>query len=270
VPPSRVSAPTPPRDRAPLVLRLHQLGDAEVEQLDLAVDADQHVHRLDVAVDDQVGVRVRDRREHVEKEPQPVVDPQRALVAILVDGDAVDVLEDQVGLSRGGHARVDQVRDVRVRDAREDVPLAAEALLGGAPEPRDVEQLDGGAPFEAAVAALRQPHAAGPALADERDQPVGAQHLAGERRRRRAARRQHHVLEKLRRVHRLVLGRGAGADRRRARRRARDARQPRRALLAGISSASSRYGLSVRQRSALRRGIGVPAIGSVPAIAWCR
>ena len=50
---------------------LEQLGDAEVEQLDAAVLCDQDVGRLDVAMDDEVGVRVRHRGEDVEEEPHP-------------------------------------------------------------------------------------------------------------------------------------------------------------------------------------------------------
>jgi hypothetical protein len=46
---------------------LQQLGDAEIEQLHLAVVVDQHIRRLDVPVNDQVGVRVRNGIEHLEK-----------------------------------------------------------------------------------------------------------------------------------------------------------------------------------------------------------
>jgi hypothetical protein len=49
-------------------IALEQLGNPEVEQLDLAADADEHVGRLDVAVHDQVGVCVGDGLEHVEKQ----------------------------------------------------------------------------------------------------------------------------------------------------------------------------------------------------------
>jgi hypothetical protein len=46
---------------------LEQFGDPEIEQLDLALSGDEHVGRLDVSVDNQVGVRVRNGCEHVEK-----------------------------------------------------------------------------------------------------------------------------------------------------------------------------------------------------------
>ena len=61
---------------------------------------DQHVERLDVAMDDQVGVRMRDRREHVEEQPHARRDVEPALVALVVDALALDVLEHQVRLAR--------------------------------------------------------------------------------------------------------------------------------------------------------------------------
>ena len=61
--PSRVSAVT-----SPAGFTFQQLGDAEIEQLDLAVRAHQHVGRLDVAVHDQIRVRVGDGGQHVQEQ----------------------------------------------------------------------------------------------------------------------------------------------------------------------------------------------------------
>src|ERR1700682_75863 len=44
-----------------------KLGNPEVEQLDMTVVRDEHGRRLDVAVDNQVGVRVRNGRQDVQK-----------------------------------------------------------------------------------------------------------------------------------------------------------------------------------------------------------
>src|ERR1700732_1660070 len=46
-------------------LTFEKFGDTEIQKLDLAIFADQHIRRLDVAMDDQVGMRVRDRAEHL-------------------------------------------------------------------------------------------------------------------------------------------------------------------------------------------------------------
>ena len=158
-----------------------QLGDAEVEQLHLAVGRHQDVRRLQVAVDDQVGVGVRDRRLHVEEQPDAVLDAEPLVVAVAIDVPAVDVLEDQVRLAGPRYAGVDQPRDVRVRQPREDVAFAPEPVLAFPPEERGVQQLDRGPALEAAVAALGQPDAAHSALVDRRHQRVWADRLAGQR-----------------------------------------------------------------------------------------
>ena len=66
----------------------------------MAVVADKDVGRLEVAVNNQVGMRVGDGAEDVEEEPQPRLDPECVIVAVGVDGGAVDVLDDEVRLSR--------------------------------------------------------------------------------------------------------------------------------------------------------------------------
>ena len=111
--------------------RLEQLGDAEVEQLDLAVAGHEHVRRLQVAVDDQVGVGVRDRRQDVEEQADARLDAEPLVVAVAIDVLAVDVLEHQVGLTGARHAGVDQPRDVRVREPGED-----RSPRGGSAPPR--------------------------------------------------------------------------------------------------------------------------------------
>ncbi len=73
---------------------------------------------------------------------------------------------------------------MRVRQPRQDRALAAEALLAGAADEAQVQQLDGGAALEAAVAAPGQPHRPHPALSDLRLERVGPERLAGQRRRR--------------------------------------------------------------------------------------
>jgi hypothetical protein len=166
--------------RIPLGIRVDQLRNPEVEQLDVTVDADQHVARLDVAMDDQVGVRVSDGLEHVEEQAQPRLDAQRARVAILVDGLAVDVLENEIGLPGLRDARVDQMRDAWVSEPREERAFAPEPLFAGAIDQRDVQELDRGLTFEAAVTAVGEPDAAAAALSNHRNESVGTEHLPRE------------------------------------------------------------------------------------------
>ena len=143
-------------------------------------------------------------------------------------------------------------------DLGEKVAFAPEPLLAGAPHQRDVQQLDRRASLEAAVAALRQPDAAHPALADGRDQPVGADDLSLQRRRVGGGLNagQSRPPETRTACRPLVLGEQAlqvGAERRVACAIA-ASQAARRSPV--IASASSRYGLSARQRSGLSGGTG--------------
>ena len=156
------------------VQRLPQLGQAEVDDLGAARVGDHDVGRLEVAVDHQIGMRVSDGVEDVDEQADPAVDVEGEALAVAVDVLAFDVLEDQVGLAHRGHAGIDQVRDVRVGQLRQDAALAREPLFAGAADERDVQQLHRSAALVAAVAALGQPHRAHAAAAERRDQRVGA------------------------------------------------------------------------------------------------
>ena len=159
-----------------------QLGDAEVEQLDLSVGGHEDVRGLEVAMHDQVGMRVGHGRQHVEEQANALLDAQARFVAVGVEVPALDELEHQVGLARVGHAGVDQPGDVRMGEPREDGAFAPEALFTAAADQRGVQQLDRDLALEAAVAARGQPHAAHAAVADRRFQRVGADRDAGQRR----------------------------------------------------------------------------------------
>ncbi len=121
---------------------------------------------------------VCDGGEHVEKQTDTGFNRQPLLVAVPVDVAAFHVLEDQIGLASVRHAGVDQTSDLRMRQAREDRPLAFEALLTAAADERSVEQLHGGAALEAAIAARGQPDGAHSAVADPRHQRIRAEHDA--------------------------------------------------------------------------------------------
>ena len=131
---------------------LNQLGDAEVEQLDLSCRRHEDVRRLQVAVHDQVGVGVRDRRLDVEKEADARLDAEPLLVAEAIDVTAGDVFEHQVRLAGARDAGVDQPGDVRMGEAREEGAFALEALLAAAADQRGVQQLQRRLTLEAAVA----------------------------------------------------------------------------------------------------------------------
>ncbi len=125
-------------------------------------------------------MRVGDRVEHVEEEAKPRLDAETAAVAVAIYRLALDVLEDEIRLSGRRHSGVEEARDVGIGKARENAPLAPEAFLAGAADEARVQELDGGVALELAVAAASQPYVAHSALADEGDQRVGADRLAGE------------------------------------------------------------------------------------------
>jgi hypothetical protein len=77
-------------------------------------------------VDDQVGVRVADRFAGLQEQPQAHVQRLRVGAAPVGDRFAVDVFQRQVGLVVAD-AGVEQARDVRMFQPREDLALAGEA-----------------------------------------------------------------------------------------------------------------------------------------------
>ena len=74
----RVSSAVLPRSPG-----VHQLRDAEVEQLRRAAGRDQDIGRLDVAMDDQVLMRVLDRGADLEEERQARAQVEALFVAVL-------------------------------------------------------------------------------------------------------------------------------------------------------------------------------------------
>ena len=131
---SRVSAAASGLCEAPVgVVAVDELCDPEVEQLHAAVDAHEDVGGLDVAVDDQAGMRVGDAVEHVEEQPQASLHVERACVGVAIDRLAVHELEDEIRLPVLGDSRVGELGDVRVLQSRQDAALAPEPLLTGAP-----------------------------------------------------------------------------------------------------------------------------------------
>ena len=117
-------------DRADLghVGRVRGAGDAEVGHLEDAVGADQHVVRLDVAVDDAAPVRVLEPGQRLLGVADRLALGQRRVgVDLVLQRLAVDVLHRDVVLAAGLAAVVDG-DDVGVRQAGRRPGLPAEAL----------------------------------------------------------------------------------------------------------------------------------------------
>src|SRR3546814_2179499 len=99
---------------------------AEVEQVHVAVVVDQHVGRLDVAVDHQVAVRVGRGVADLQVQPHDRAGVERVRVAPAVDALAVDQRHRQPAGAGPGHARVDQGGEVGKAEASTGRGLARE------------------------------------------------------------------------------------------------------------------------------------------------
>ncbi len=104
-----------------------QLRDAEVQQLHDAGIGDEDVRGLEVAVHEQILVRVHDRAEHLLHERETGGHAELEVVAVAIERPSRDVLHGEPWQSRVGDAAIEQARDARMRERREDAPLLEEA-----------------------------------------------------------------------------------------------------------------------------------------------
>ncbi len=153
-----------------LPARIEPLGDAEVEQLHAPFGGDQDVSRLQVAVDDQVAMRVVDRLANLQEERQPIVQAGMPALAVLDDGFAAHVLDNGPQPAIGSGAAVQQARDAGMVQGRERLPLGMKA--------RDVrrrvavQQLQGDGQVEHAIGTRSRIDFSGAAPPDQwADQP---------------------------------------------------------------------------------------------------
>ena len=151
---------------------VEELGDAEVEQADLAALRDQDVRGLEVAVYDQVRVGVGDGFADGEEELDPLVDGQPQAVRGRGDALPFDVLEDQVRNALVVDPSVEQQRDAAVREPRQRLALDGEALPQLLAAPAGTDALEGDLLRELGILAPGQPDFAHAAFAEERQEPV--------------------------------------------------------------------------------------------------
>ena len=158
---------------------MQQLGDAEVQQLDLAIVGYQHVGGFQVAVRHQPPVGMRHGSCYLGKQRQALGQAQPALAAPGGDGLAVHRLQRQIGLAVAGQAGVIEAGDMGVGQAGQDVAFAGKALRHRAGQQVGMGQLEGHLAHIGAVVAPRQPDHAHAAAAQLAQQGVGADALAG-------------------------------------------------------------------------------------------
>ena len=154
-------------------LLVQRAGDPEVRDLRRALLVDEHVLRLDVAVDDLALVRGAERARDLDRVGDRLGDRQARVAAdALLERLALDVLEDDVRrrmVRVALLAGVDDADDVRVVELRDRARLAAEALeLVGVAGDLAVHELDRDLALEHRVeGAVHRRHAADPDLCVE-------------------------------------------------------------------------------------------------------
>jgi len=109
-------------------LGLDEFGDAEIEEFYGAILFDEDVAGFEIAMDDEVLVGVMDGGAYGEEEAEARGDIEFVVVAVFVDGDALDVLHDEVREAFGGGSTVEEEGDVGVIEVGEDLTFAAEAF----------------------------------------------------------------------------------------------------------------------------------------------
>jgi len=124
-------------------------------------------------------MRVRHGLTGVEEENEPCVDVQPVFVAVGGDRSAVHVLHGEERPPVLGHPSVEQSCDVRVREARQDAPLAQEPIDQIARTRRVAHELERYALVELPVHALGEVDRAHPPAAELVQDAIGTEALPG-------------------------------------------------------------------------------------------
>ena len=162
------------RERLARELGIQQLGDAEVQQLGCAIGDDEHVGRLDVAVDDQVLVRVLNRGADVPEELQARGGVEPVRVAVVDDRLSFDVFHGEVRPAVRRAAAVEKAGDERVLEAGENLTFVPEAADDAVGVHAALEHLDRDALLERVIVADAKIHGAHAAVTDLSNQAVRA------------------------------------------------------------------------------------------------
>src|SRR5689334_18718909 len=104
-------------------------------------------------------VSVLDGIHHLSEELQTLSNRESAAVAVSGQRHAVNILQRQVGLTILRKSGIEQARDVRVSQIREDFPFPGQPLGHDPPRQRRMDELQGYAPREQTVSSLGQPNA---------------------------------------------------------------------------------------------------------------
>ena len=148
--------------------------NSEVEQFRNAVIGDDDVAGLDVAMHDQILMRVLHRAAHRAKQGESLVNAQRTRFAVIANGFSRHVLHDEIRYAVGCCAAVEQTRDVRMFKCRQNLSFmtkAGENCVGIHPA---LDQLDGNPLRKLSVITSGEIHRAHAAATNLFQQSVGS------------------------------------------------------------------------------------------------
>ena len=149
-----------------VLLRAERLGDAEVEQPDVAFAGDEDVRRLQVAMDHEAAVRELDDAADGDEQPQRSSTPSWRSSAKRVIGRPSTYCSTRNGRP-SARCRCRAGNDRRVAQPREDALLAPEARAASAPATRRTQKLDRHEVLVAGAGALGEIDLAHAAAAEE-------------------------------------------------------------------------------------------------------
>ena len=173
----------PARDQRQLAVGLHarvveQAGDAEVQQLGAATLVQHHVAGLEIAVDDQLSMRMLDGARHFDEQLDARGQRQGVVARMGAQRLAGHVFQHQEGAAVL-LAGVQQPGDAGMGEAAEHGALAGEAGRQARAGEVVAQQLDGGLALVEAVGAFGAPDLAHAAFAQQLGQAPGAEAVAG-------------------------------------------------------------------------------------------
>ena len=151
-----------------------QFCDAEIEQLWISFIGDEDIRCLDVAVHDQIAVRIVNRRANRDEQLEALAYEQRAAVAVTIDGFAIDILHDQVRCAVLEVAAVDEARDRAMIERRQNVTFTVQSAAQPRMHRGVLQHLDRDQLVILRIVALAAVYDAHAAVAQNRHDPIGA------------------------------------------------------------------------------------------------
>src|SRR5262245_20296367 len=125
-------------------------------------------------MDDEVLVRVRDRRAYLAEQFEAVTNRKPMRAAVLVDRLAIDVLHDEVRNTVVSCPTVEETRNIRMCKAGQDLPFVVETPQHGIRIHAALDHLDRDTQLELRVGALSEVDGAHPSAAKLADDAIGA------------------------------------------------------------------------------------------------